>query len=95
MNRLFYFSIVGILVFGLALTPAISEIPPTRAFSQIIIAGQYLNATTYNSSFEVITLGNITSSITDTSISLKLKQFSCPVNESITGVDGDGNWICG
>lgn len=98
MNSIFYFVCGGIVllgILGIFAMPANSDIPPTRAFSQIIIAGQTINATSYSSSFEIITLGNLTTSINDNSISIKLKEFSCPVLQSVIGVDADGNWICG
>lgn len=98
LNSFFFFVLGGFVllgVLGIFALPASSDIPPTRAFSQIIIAGQTINATSYSSSFEIITLGNLTTSISDDSISIKLKEFSCPLLESIKGIDEDGNWICG
>lgn len=84
---------LGIL--GIFALPAVSDIPPTPAFSQIIIADQNITASSYRSSFEVTTMGNLSASISNNTIILNLESFSCPELESITGVDSDGNWICG
>jgi hypothetical protein len=98
LNSVFYFilgSFVFLGVLGIFALPAVSDIPPTRAFSQISIAGQNITANSYSSEFEIITLGNLTTSISDDAITFKLREFSCPESESIIGVDGNGNWICG
>lgn len=93
----FLLFVLGVFIGGVmtsSLIPVDSSIPPTRAFSKVTMAGQSINASSYSDELEIVLQGVMTSSISDNTITIKLKQDSCPVSQSITGVDASGNWIC-
>lgn len=78
-----------------SLIPADSSIPPTRAFSKVIMAGQDIEAGSYSDELEIVIQGAMTASVNDNTITIKLKQESCPASQGITGVDENGDWVCG
>ena len=89
------FLIVGILgTVGLALNPIDSAIPPTPAFTKVVSGGQTINATGYNSNVTIAGLGDITTSISGNTLSLKLVEKTCPVGQSFNSIASNGTLIC-
>lgn len=91
--------LAGFSVFMLALYwVPISEaaIPPTRAFSKILIGITQLNATSYDSLLKIVTQGSITSSTTgNDTINIRLIQKSCSPGQYFNAVGANGTLLCG
>lgn len=97
MNRpqLAYF-LLGItipLLIHLGVTYA--DIPPTRAFSSIFVAGQNLFADSYNGNLTLNTQGSIGSSISSQTVNIRLVQVQCPAGQFFNGVGANGTLLCG
>lgn len=91
-----FIALAGIIIGLLTLTQfSESSIPPTPAFSKIFIGGQTINATSYSGNFTIVTLGDITSSVSDNTITIKLKEKSCDPLQFFNGIDSNGNLLCG
>lgn len=90
--------ILGIIfTIGLAflLTPSESAIPPTPAFSKVISGGQQMNATNYNSNFTMTSLGDLSTSISGNTLTIRLVQQNCSPGEAFVGIAANGTFICG
>lgn len=91
--------LVGFSVFMLALYwVPISEaaIPPTRAFSKILIGNTQLNATSYDSILKLVTQGSITSSVSgNDTINVRLIQKACSPGQYFNAVGANGTLLCG
>lgn len=85
-------------VFSLAvfLPNSESAIPPTNAFSKIATSSQNLVADTYSDFFNIVTQGQITSSITaNNTVNIKLVQKTCGPGQAFVGIAANGTMICG
>lgn len=91
--------LAGFSVFMLALYwVPISEaaIPPTRAFSKILIGSTTLNATSYDSLLKLVTQGSITSSVSgNDTVNIRLIQKACPAGQFFNAVGANGTLLCG
>ena len=79
------------------------SIPPTNAFSKIIIGNNTITANDWGSTanltgktngYTVSGSGSLTCSLSGTTITCKLKTISCPVLQGLKGVDSSGNLFC-
>lgn len=69
------------------------ENPPS--FSKVMINGALLEATSPESQINVQTTGSENGTLSGNTITLKLKQVTCPILQAMKRTDSNGNLICG
>lgn len=77
------------------------SIPPTKAFSKIIIGGKTITAKDYSSianltgmAGNVTGKGSVSCSLVSGKFECKLKPITCPTLQGVKGVDSNGNLFC-
>ena len=90
-------AVVGFFTIGLGIiiNPVDSSIPPTNAFSSVIVDGVTINADRYNDKLYINTPGSLTTSITGDTITIKISALTCPALQGVKSVDSNGNFVCG
>lgn len=71
------------------------SIPPTPAFSKVIVNGDVITADSYNEELYITTEGDITADANGNNITIKLNPVSCPLLQVIVEVDDNGFFVCG
>lgn len=102
-----FVALIGITLVSVSvLTPALAgremSIPPTNAFSKIIIGNKTITANDYSSAANltdkiagnVIGAGSLSCSALNGTTTCKITAISCPVLQGIKGVDSNGNLFC-
>ena len=75
--------------------PVESGIPPTPAFSTITIDGVVITADSYNDRLTITTSGSLSTTVNGNTVTIKIDPLSCPLLQGVTGIDANGNLICG
>ena len=73
----------------------VQSIPPTNAFSQIIVNGEPINADSYNSNLIINFTGSLDMESSNGNLIIKLSEITCPFLQAVKGVDENGDFICG
>lgn len=80
---------------GISMNGSVINIEQPDGFSKVMINGALLEATAPESQINVQTTGSENGTLTGNTITLKLKQVTCPLLQAMKRTDGDGNLICG
>ena len=89
-------AVFGIISVMIIFQPSQSaSIPPTPAFSKVIINGDVITADQYNEELNITTEGDIVTDIDGNNIIIKLAPISCPILQAITDIDSNGFFVCG
>ena len=88
--------IVSLIGLGFVLTPqAESNIPPTPAFSTVAVNGQKIEAQNYNDQLNIVTQGDLTMSKSSNTITIKIRQVTCPALQGVIAINSTGHFVCG
>lgn len=71
-------------------TTITNQIEQQNSFANVII-----NATQPDDTLTITTSGQINTTISGKTITMKIKSISCPILQGVKSVDSSGNFVCG
>lgn len=93
-NKIFLAIPITMIIVGVVFSQnSESMIPPTAAIKTIIVNGETYTATNYAETLLINSTGDISLTLTNNQITLKLNAIDCG-QQTLTGIDANGNFVC-